>query len=246
MLLYICNQKQHPIKQKERFKTMAIDKRRTYLLVIDIETARDLDNAIAYDCGIAIADKHGNIYETASYIVEEVFFGCRADMKTAYYAEKLPQYFTEIGNGSRQIVTIEELYEIVNALMKKYNTKAVCAYNARFDHSGLNRTRQMVSNEYFFDYNQPIWDIWKMARQTICKQKLYRKFCEKNGFMYGKNNNICRTNAQTVYAYLTHNPQYEEEHTGLEDVKIETEIMARCFRQHKKMEKELFKREKGE
>lgn len=220
---------------------MNIDKRRTYLLVVDIETARDLDNAIAYDCGVAVVDKHGTIYECGSYVVEEVFFGCRPDMKTSYYANKLPQYFTEIGNGTRQIVSIEELHTIIENLKRKYNTKAICAYNARFDHTGLNRTRKMVSDRYFFNYNEPIWDIWKMAKQTICKQKSYRAFCERNGFMYGKNKSMCRTNAQTVYAYITGNPAYEEEHTGLEDVKIETAIMAHCFRQHKKMEKNLYK-----
>ena len=36
---------------------------------------------------------------------------------------------------------------------------------------------------------------------------------------------------------MTQNPNFEEKHTGLEDVKIEVQIMARCFRQHKKMDK---------
>ena len=239
MLLYICNQE----KPKERETTiMKIDRRKTYLLVLDIESARDLDNAIAYDCGVAVVDKQGNIYESGSYVIEEVFFGCRPDMKSAYYANKLPQYFTEIGNGSREIVTISELHSIITNLSQKYNTKAVCAYNARFDHKGLNRIMQMVNEKYFFDYDQPIWDIWKMAKQTICKQKTYKAFCDKHGFKCGRNNSMCKTSAEVVYAYITNNPDFKEEHTGLEDVKIETAIMAHCFRQHKKMSKNLYEK----
>ena len=45
------------------------------------------------------------------------------------------------------------------------------------------------------------------------------------------------TSAEVVWAYLTDNVDFEEKHTGLEDVKIEVQIMAHCFRQHKKMDK---------
>ena len=41
---------------------MGIDKRKKYVLVIDIETANITKNAIAYDIGFAVADKKGRVY----------------------------------------------------------------------------------------------------------------------------------------------------------------------------------------
>ena len=44
---------------------------------------------------------------------------------------------------------------------------------------------------------------------------------------------------EAVYAYMTKNADFDESHTGLADVLIETEIMAKCFAQHKKMDKSI-------
>ena len=63
----------------------------------------------------------------------------------------------------------------------------------------------------------------------------FLRFCLENGF-YSESGN-CKTSAETVWAYLTQAPEFEERHTGLEDVKIEVEIMAHCFRQHKSMDR---------
>ena len=49
-----------------------------------------------------------------------------------------------------------------------------------------------------------------------------------------------RLTAEILYRYISGQHDFDESHTGLEDVLIETVIMAHCFRQHKKMEKRLF------
>jgi hypothetical protein len=48
-----------------------------------------------------------------------------------------------------------------------------------------------------------------------------------------------KTSAETVYAYITQNAEFNESHTGLQDVLIEVQIMAHCFRQHKSMDKSI-------
>jgi hypothetical protein len=72
-----------------------------------------------------------------------------------------------------------------------------------------------------------------MACQTVLSQKGFRKFATANGFVSPAGN--LRTSAEVCYAYMTKNPDFSESHTGLEDVRIEVEIMAWCLRQHKKM-----------
>ena len=43
--------------------TQKIDRRRNYYMVYDTETANGLDDPIMYDCGGAIVDKNGKVYE---------------------------------------------------------------------------------------------------------------------------------------------------------------------------------------
>ena len=77
-----------------------IDKRKNYVLVVDTETANtiqdgdslDMSNVLVYDCGWAVVDTKGNIYETASYVNRDIFCEERDLMRTAYYNCKIPRY----------------------------------------------------------------------------------------------------------------------------------------------------------
>ena len=73
-----------------------------------------------------------------------------------------------------------------------------------------------------------------MACQTLMKRATYIKFAEKNGLV-SPNNNLM-TSAEACYKYITKNIDFKEEHTGLEDVRIEVQILKECYRQHKKMD----------
>ena len=215
-----------------------IDRRRKYILVLDIETANQTQDALAYDIGLAVADKHGNIYETRSFVIAEMFFGYKDLMQSAYYADKLPQYYNDIRERKRQVLGIIPARSVILSLMRKYRINDIYAYNARFDYDGLNRTLRYVSKSkyrWFFPYETEIHDIWNMACQTIFRQRCFIRFALDHE-CYNPNTKNVFTSAETAYSYITGNPGYEEEHTGLEDVLIETAILAKCYRQHKKME----------
>ena len=51
-----------------------IDKRITYYLTIDTETANGLDCPLAYDLGFAVHDKRGKIYEKGSYVIYDIYY----------------------------------------------------------------------------------------------------------------------------------------------------------------------------
>lgn len=222
---------------------MNIDKRKNYYLTIDTETCGDLQkqDMLCYDIGGAIHDKQGNIYESFSFVVYDVFVLEVQKMVSCYYANKLGIYTDDLKNGTRKMVSFEYARKYIRDLCKKYNVKAICAYNARFDWKTLKNTSKHVLDEkYFYPYGVELWDTWKMAKDTICKQKSYERFCKENNFMTKHKTPRLKTSAETVYAYMTNNPNYEECHTGLEDVMIEIAIFTRCMRQHKKMKKLLF------
>ncbi len=214
-----------------------IDFRKHYVLVLDIETANTLEQGLAYDIGFAVADRKGNIYETRSLMIAEMFYNENELMQSAYYAKKLPHYWKELLDGEREMVSILTARRIIYKVMKKYKIKDVFAYNANFDTTNLNWTlRYLTKSKYrwFFPYGTKYHCIWNMACQTILLQKNFYKFVIDNALV-SANGNIS-TSAETAYQYITKDCGFNEAHTGLQDVLIETEIMAKCFAQHKKID----------
>lgn len=221
---------------------MTIDKRKNYYLTIDTETAGGLDSPLVYDIGGSIHDKKGNILESFSFVVQEIFFK-QEIMETAYYKDKIDIYVKDINEGKRIIKKWFDIKKYINYLAKKYNIKAIIAHNAYFDYNAIKNTTLFLTNgekKYFLPYGVPIWDSLKMVRDTIGKQPSYKKYCEKHGFMTNHAIPRPQLKAEILYRYITGETNFIESHTGLEDVKIEVKITSHCFRQHKKMRKELW------
>lgn len=218
-----------------------IDRRKSYYLTIDTETANTIEDPMMYDLGGAIHDRQGNVYETFSFVIYDVFCADRALFDTAYYAQKRPMYEAQIAAGQRRIVSIFTARRHVTNLCRKYNVKAIIAHNARFDYRSTNYTLRYVTksaNRYFLPYDVPMWDTLKMAQDTICQQPTYQRWCQRNG--YCMKSGKPRATAEILYRYIKQDNDFIEDHTGLEDVLIEKEIFVRCMRQHKKMRKELW------
>lgn len=224
-----------------------------YLIGLDTETCNglmideklDLTYSLVYDLGYAVTDKKGNIYKTESFVIFEIFVAMADVMKSAYYAEKIPQYWDDIKTGKRKLVTFATARKQLLKDMKDYKTNIVFAHNAGFDLRALNNTYRYITKSkyrFFFKWGTEIWDTLKMSKDTICKQKGYITYCQKHDYMTKHKTPRVRATAEILYRYLTGNSDFAESHTGLEDVLIETKIMAHCFKQHKKMKKQLFER----
>ena len=202
------------------------------ILVIDTETAMINPtqkvsgcNSLVYDLGCAVATRKGEIKETKNLVIDDVMFGEYKRMKTCYYAEKLPQYYIEMGTGEREIVSLETARKILIELMEKYNVKKVAAFNMMFDYYALKKTNSFLGGEFeFFPENTEYIDIMKMARNVFKNNKRFENYCYKNNFLNNYGNP--KISAEIVYRYITKNNEFIESHTGLKDVEIETEIMA--------------------
>ena len=213
-----------------------MDKRKSYYLTIDTETANTMEDPMMYDLGGAVHDRMGNVEETFSFVIYDIFCADRALFDTAYYAAKRPIYEAQIAAGTRRIVSIFTARRYLADLCEKYNIKAIIAHNARFDYNSTNKTLRYVTKSkmrYFLPYGVPLWDTLKMAQDTICKQPTYIRWCEANDFC--QRNGKPRATAEILYKYITQDIEFIEDHTGLEDVMIEKEIFAKCMAQHKKM-----------
>lgn len=201
------------------------------ILVLDTETTNSIDDPIAYDIGFAIIDLTGKVFETYSFVVAETFLD-KELMKSAYFADKIPQYWKDIKNGKRLLRKYRTIKFILSDVCKKYNIKKICAYNCRFDVRSGNLTQRFLTNSknrYFYNYGIEFMDILKLARQVLKNDDSYGEFCYNNNYLTKRG--ARRYTAEIVYKYLFDN-NFIEEHTGLADCLIEAKIMCELVKRN--------------
>lgn len=222
---------------------MKIDER---IIVIDTETTNSLDDPFCYDVGFAVINPKGEILESHSYVVADIFLDDEL-MESAYFKDKIPQYWEDIKNGKRLLRRFKTIKMILADVVKQYGVKIIVAHNARFDYRSLNLTQRFLTSSkyrYFFPFGVEIWDSLKMAREVLKSNSDYENFCYHNGFLTKR---MCRRyTAEILYKFLTNDLDFEESHTGLEDVEIEKEIFAYCVAQNPQIDGALWPREEEE
>ena len=163
-------------------------------------------------------------------------------MKSAYYARKLPRYHEEIACGLRTVANTWEIRRKMFEVMEKYGIKEVVAHNAHFDYTVLNNIVKYLSGSRvrnWFPFGMvEWWDSLNMAKSVMLKMPTYEKFCVEELGLPKAN-----AKAETLYRFIIKDPDFIESHTALEDVLIESQIVAYCYRQHKEMRKKLFSKE---
>lgn len=198
-------------------------------IVLDTETTNSLDDPLCYDIGFAVVNEEGSVFETHSYVVAETFLDEEL-MSSAFFIDKVSQYWEEIKQGTRQLKKLNTIRRILKATMEKYNTNIVVAHNARFDYKSLNTTQRFLTSSkyrYFLPYGTEVWDTLKMSRKVLKENVDYDNFCYKNNYLTKRG--CKRYTAEILYRFLTDDNDFIEEHTGLEDVLIEKEILAFCL-----------------
>ena len=216
-----------------------VDKRKKYLMVLDVETTNNQMNSkfndgLVYDIGFVICDKEGKIYAKRSFAIKDIF-DWKELMSTAYYKNKLPKYYEKLNKKQMEKVTIWEARKRIHKAMKYFNITEVYAYNANFDYTTLNNTVRYLSGSacrWFFPFGTKICDIWNIACQVLGTQKTFQWENIRN-----KNNNLI-TNAERMFGYCEQ-IDFEEEHTGLADAIVESQILARCLKSHKSIDKKI-------
>lgn len=228
---------------------MKIDRRIAYRIVIDTETCpvdKDIKEVLAtnmwtYDCGWAVVDKRGKVYRKRSFVNADIFCQEKELMQSSYYAKKIPMYWEDIKAGKRVLTSFYNIRKTLLEDIAEFEVKEIYAHNMRFDYGTLTTTERWLTKSkyrYFFPKDVIICDTLKMSRDVILKMPSYKRFCEKHGLLTA--NGRLSASAENLYRFITKDPTFVESHTGLEDVMIEKEILAYCYKQHKKMRKKLW------
>lgn len=217
--------------------------KREICLVVDVETANDLDNPLVYDLGFSVIVRAtGEVLESHSLIIREVFYGMTDLMESAYYAKKLPQYHAGIASGEYRVVSLLDAFYLMRKIIREHGISRVYAYNMAFDRLALNVTLRYVTKSayrWFFPYGTQTLCIWHMACRSFLNTNKFRRYAKRHGFVSPAGN--VRTNAEVAFGYLTGEPHFTESHTGLADVEIETAIMSAVLRRKKRLYEKVFR-----
>ena len=210
------------------------------VMMIDTETANDIDCPIVYDCGYQIFNMNGDVLCERSFVNADVF--CDAElMETAYFADKIPTYWREIKAGVRVLKSWFNIKRQIAEDCKKFGVTVACAHNAAFDNRALNNTQRYITTSkyrYFLPFGVEWWDTLKMARQILKNDESYGQFCYDNDYL--TKNGCRRYTAEIIYRWLSGEHDFEESHTGLEDVKIEREIFKFCLAENPEIDGRLW------
>lgn len=212
-------------------------------IVLDTETTNSLDDPFCYDIGWAVVDRNGKVYQTYSYVVADVFLDAEL-MASAYFAEKVPNYWKEIESGERTLASFSQIRKALCACAKKWSVTKFFAHNMSFDYRSTNYTQRFLTSSkyrYFFPYGAEICDTLKMARQVLKNDEDYDNFCYSNQYLTKRG--CKRYTAEIIYRFISHDNQFVESHTGLEDVLIEKEILSYCLQKMPNVECALWKKE---
>lgn len=213
----------------------------TRVMIIDVETTNDIDCPIVYDVGYEIFSLAEGTLCSKSFVNADVF--CDHElMQTAFFAEKIPQYWKDIKAHKRNLCSWYMIKKILANDCKEYDVEIVCAHNAAFDNRALNTTQRYQTTSkfrYFLPYGLIWWDTLKMSRQLLKGNDDYGTFCYENDYLTTRG---CRRyTAEIIYKWLTNNKEFEESHTGLEDVRIERKIFEYCLTQDPEINGQLWK-----
>lgn len=203
--------------------------RNDVIMMIDTETTNDIDCPFFYDVGYQIFTLNDGILCERSFVNADVFLD-KELMASAYFIEKIPQYWDDIKAGKRILKKLYNIKKQIREDCAKYNVKYVCAHNALFDNRALNNTQRYQTTSkyrYFLPFGLVWLDTLKMSRQVLKQNEDYSIFCFDNNYM--TQNGQCRYTAEIIYRWLSGENDFIESHTGLEDVNIERQIFEYCF-----------------
>lgn len=205
-------------------------------VVLDVE---GMSSCRPYNIGYIIADRYGNKFLEKSFAVLPCIW---ENLQNCMQAKdmthnNIQEILQDIENSDKKYsyTAIEEVKKMILKDITRYKVNEIWAYNCSFDKGSLSR----LFGEDFEILNNicTFYDIIPAIVHTMLLNKDYVKFCNKNGFITAKGNVM--TKAEVVYRYLTGDIEFSEEHTGLNDCRIEYEILLAAINSGKKIDRSL-------
>lgn len=227
---------------------MGKGKRKT-VIVLDTETAPivkmgdivNANNMRVYDLGYIVRDKWGGeVYAERSFVCADTFFNGRNFMDSAYYSNKIPQYYAGIASdGEWTPTSFASALRTLIADMDTWGVSEVWAYNSTFDATAIDATIRDISAgivESIAELCPRIkWrDLWRFA-ECITGTARYCEWAAAHNYLTDAG--IPRTGVEYVIKYLNGDTDFTERHTALDDARHESRILTFCLKSHSRQPK---------
>lgn len=209
-------------------------KKERYLMFIDTETIGTLnvkESILPFEIGMKILDTETmKVVKEKSYLVRK-FFNNKYIMLSTFSATKYPNYFEKLENDKRyKTMSVNDISKDIEKTISRYGIKIMVAHNGNFDKTAMARLFEDFGVNNPFE-NIDLLDTMELSK-IITFSKDYANYCLENKDRLNSMKDSCfitnsgrvRTTAQAIYCYISNNSQFEEAHTGLEDIDIEIEI----------------------
>ena len=209
-------------------------KKERYLLFVDTETIGTLnvrDSILPFEIGTKVYDTETKqIVKEKSYLVRK-FFNNKYIMLSTFSATKYPSYFEKLDKDKRyKTCSVNDIMQDLTKVISRYSIKLMVAHNGNFDKNAIARLCEDFGVENPFD-KLDLLDTMELSK-VITYSKPYVDYCIANKDRLNSMKDSCfitnsgrvRTTAQAIYCFISSNAEFEEAHTGLEDIDIEIEI----------------------
>ena len=214
-------------------------KKERYLIFIDTETIGTLnvkESIIPFEIGMKVLDTETmKVVKEKSYLVRKLFNN-KFIMLSTFSATKYPNYFDKLENDKRyKTCSANDISKDIKKTIERYNAKIMVAHNGNFDKTAMARLFEEFGVENPFE-NIDLLDTMELSK-VITFSKDYANYCLAHKDRLNSVKDSCfitnsgrvRTTAQAIYCYITNNADFEEAHTGLEDIDIEIEIFKKSM-----------------
>ena len=214
-------------------------KKERYLIFIDTETIGTLnvkESIIPFEIGMKVLDTETmKVVKEKSYLVRKLFNN-KFIMLSTFSATKYPNYFDKLENDKRyKTCSANDISKDIKKTIERYNAKIMVAHNGNFDKTAMARLFEEFGVENPFE-NIDLLDTMELSK-VITFSKDYANYCIAHKDRLNSVKDSCfitnsgrvRTTAQAIYCYITDNENFEEAHTGLEDIDIEIEIFKKSM-----------------
>ena len=200
------------------------------IVVLDTETIGVMTCPLLHNAGWHMVDKSGDTTCERDFRVSEFHYQQPELLETSdfYIAHRISQ-----DNACRRFKNVvHQLAEDERA----NKIKTMAAYNLAFDYRAIKATAKFFGLENDRDVKyvlaKNMLDIWKLAKDTVCKEAGYAQYIDSCDDGYTAIGNM-KTDAEHVYRYLVGDGNFHEAHTALADCRIEAYILSYILKHYK-------------
>jgi len=195
-------------------------------IVFDTETI-SLNKRFIYNIGYVITDGDGRTLLERDMVIRQVYDN-KPLFATSYYADKRPLYTRYMKGRRTKKVSWGEACRIMSKDIKEFGVADGYAYNSDFDEQAFYFTHCFFGNKRRPLDGIKVHDIMDYIK-VITQTDEYKEICKEHGFVTKHSTPRAKQTAESIYAYLTYNGEYKEEHTALADSRIESFILTKCL-----------------